>query len=91
MATFSSPDEAGTELHRLILVAVPPNRNNAKTITNAAKVMGINKATIWQWIKLNRITPSRAKDIVAMAKIGTAEGQPGRVTLDQLHPFVYAS
>jgi len=83
MATFLSPNEAGTELHRLILVAVPPNPEGAKTITHAAKCMGINKATIWQWIKLDRIPPTRAREIVEMGQ--------GRVSLDQLHRFVYAS
>jgi hypothetical protein len=90
MATFHSPDEAQTELHRLILVAVPPDKNGAKTIIHAAKTLGINKATIWNWIKLDRITPARAKEIVAMGRIDQPEGADGRVSLDQFHPFVYA-
>lgn len=81
MATYSSPDDAAKEIHRLLLVAVPVNEHGNKTILHLAKLLKVSKATIWRWIELERIPPDRAKKVVDLSE--------GRVSLDDFHRFVY--
>lgn len=82
MAVYSSPDQATNELHRLFLVAVPENSLGNKTITHYSELAGVSKAVIWKWIKNGRLPPAQARKLVEVSE--------GRVSLDQLHRFVYA-
>jgi hypothetical protein len=68
-------------LHELLLAAAPPNDYGRKTIMHLAEVLEVSKATIWHWIKKDFLPPERATQIVVIAD--------GRVTLDELHRFVY--
>lgn len=73
--------ENRSELHELLLRAVPENHLGRKTVVHLSTVLGVSKATIWHWIKKDFLPPERAKQIVDISE--------GSVTLDALHRFVY--
>lgn len=81
MAAYSSPDQAENDLHRLMLTAVPPNQLGNKTITHFCELLDMSRSAVWKMIADRRLQPAVAKKIVEMSE--------GRVTLDQLHTFVY--
>ena len=96
MATYRNPEDADTKLHRLLLKAVPENPHGNKTIAHLAERIGCTRASIFNWIKDDKLTPERAVQIVEVSKRKLDEsgevvmGEP-RVTLDDLHEFVYAA
>lgn len=78
------PQDPGSQpstLHELLLRAVPENSYGRKTIMRLSEVMEVSKATIWHWIKKDFLPPDRASQVVDLSE--------GRVTLDELHRFVY--
>ena len=81
MAAYSSPEQATNALHRLILIAVPPNHLGNKTITHFCYLAETSRAAVWKMIKNLHVQPHMAMKIVEIGE--------GRVTLDQLHRFVY--
>lgn len=83
MATYKSPEQADTDLHRILLTAVPADDKGGKTIVHLAGVMGVSRASIWYWIKNQSLPAIRAAKVVEISE--------GRVSLDQLHRFVYPS
>lgn len=77
-----NPDgEHPTGLHEILLRAVPANAHGRKTILHLSKLMGVSKQVVWHWIKKDFLTPERAKQVVDLSE--------GRVSLDELHRFVY--
>lgn len=76
-----TPGPHPSELHELLLRAVPLNSHGRKTIMHLSELMSVTKATIWHWIKKDFLPPERASQVVDLAE--------GRVTLDELHRFVY--
>lgn len=83
MPAHKNRSRIDNDLHRLILDAVPPDARGDKTIVNAARTLGVSRMAVWKWLKNNRLTPNRAAQIVAMSE--------GRVSLKDLHRFVYGS
>lgn len=83
MATYTSPEDADTELHRLLLRAVPENKHGNKTISHLATMLECTRATIFNWINDEKLPALRAKQIVDLSE--------GHVTLDDFHKFVYAA
>lgn len=81
MAAYSSPEQATNDLHRLILVAVPPNKLGNKTIMHFCDLLGMSRSAVWKMIKNLKVQPQTARKIVEISE--------GRVTIDQLHRFVY--
>lgn len=77
------------ELHRLLLKAVPENAHGNKTISHLAGLIPCRRWSVNKWIRANKLTPSKATRIVEIAGIGVPDGQPPRVTIEELHPFVY--
>lgn len=82
-----SPPENG--LHRLLLRAVPANEHGNKTISHLAKLVPVRRWSVNKWLKNQRIAPDRATRIVEIGRIGVPEGEPGRVSLEEFHPYVY--
>lgn len=95
MPTYDRPEDAESELHQLLLTAVPENDHGNKTLNNLAKVMSLSKWAIRKWINNNKIPPERAKQIVEISKIQgyDEDGKPivgeARVELTDFHKFVY--
>lgn len=95
MPTYKSPEDADSELHRLLLRAVPENEHGNKTILHLADLMGVNRWSINKWIKKQRLGPDRALQVVEISRITgyTEGGKPilgePRVTRDDFDPFVY--
>lgn len=77
----ASAENEQLTLHQLLLVAVPANEAGRKTVMHLSHVLGVSKATIWHWIKKDFLPPDRAVQIVGISE--------GRVSLDELHRFVY--
>lgn len=83
MATYTNPEDAEKELHRLLLRAVPENQHGNKTISHLASLLECTRATIFNWINDDKLPAHRAKQVVELSE--------GRVTLDDFHKFVYAA
>lgn len=90
MPTFYKPEDATDDLTRLILKAVPENERGNKTLNHACKILKVTKWAMRKWINAQKISPERAMQIVEMGRIGVKRKKdPGRVSLEELHPFVY--
>lgn len=89
MPLFSTPEQAENPLTRLMLRAVPENEHGNKTLTHLAHLIGVRRWSLQKWIIQQKIPPERAAKIVEIGKMGEPEGSPGRVTLEEFHPFVY--
>lgn len=96
MPTYHNPEDAGNPLTRLLLKAVPENEHGNKTIAHLAKLLPCTRATVFNWITDQKLPPHRATQIVDVSKITGYDkkgkpilGEP-RVSLDDLHQFVYA-
>ena len=88
-------------LHALLLLAAPtakaaaertPRKDAAgelilpkfpqrRSISTLARALGVPAWTIYLWVKKGRLTPVRAKQVVEISE--------GRVTADDIRPFVY--
>lgn len=89
MPVFNDKRQPQSELHQLLLRAVPPNGHGNKTILHLASLIPCRRWSVIKWINADKIPPARAKRIVEISKIGEPEDSPGRVTIEELHPFVY--
>lgn len=81
MPTYSAPEAADNPLLRLLLLAVPKNQHGNKTILHLADLLGVNKWSVWKWVRAQKIPPERALAIVELSE--------GRVKIEDFHPFVY--
>lgn len=81
MPTYQKPEDATSELHQLLLRAVPVNSHGNKTLNHLAKTLKVTKWAIRKWINNDRISPTRAMQIVGIAE--------GRVSLKDFDRFVY--
>lgn len=77
-------------LHDLLLGLAPtaqevgiatgnPERRSIRTL---ARKLGLTPWAVYVWIKKGKLPAARASELVALF--------PDRVTLEQLHPFVYS-
>ena len=96
MPVFRNPEDAPTELQRLLLRAVPENKFGNKTIDFLAELIPVNRWSVRKWITNDRIPPERVLRIVEISKITgfTKKGKPivgseARVTRQEFDPFVY--
>lgn len=81
MAYHKDPMTVENQMHRLLLIASPPDAEGRKTISTLARKLGVSRGTVWKWIELGRIPPRRAVDVVDISE--------GRVTLADFARFVY--
>lgn len=91
MAHYARPEDAETKLHQLLLKTVPKNEHGNKTISHLAALVPCTRATVFNWINNERLSPERAARLVEIGKMDVPEGEPGRVSLDDFHEFVYPS
>jgi hypothetical protein len=89
MPVFTNPEDADNDLARLMLRAVPENEHGNKTLTHLASLIPVRRWSLQKWIMKQKLPPERAARIVEIGKIGVPKGKPGRVTLEEFHPFVY--
>jgi hypothetical protein len=76
-------------LHGLLLKAVPPSEHGNRAISHLAKLIPVRRWSVNKWLKKNKIPPDRALRIVEIGLIDVEEGQPGRVKIEDFHPYVY--
>lgn len=93
MPTYHQPEDVESELHRLLLTAVPPNEHGNKTILHLAERMEVNRWSITKWIRKEKIPPERVLQLVEIGKIGEKPGRDGevksRVKREDFDRFVY--
>lgn len=88
MPTYNETNMPGG-LHGLLLRAVPPSDHGNKAISHLAKLIPVRRWSVNKWLKQQRISPERAMRIVEISKIGEPFGAPGRVSIEEFHPYVY--
>ncbi len=81
MPTYKNPEDAESDLHKLLLRAVPKNKLGNKTLTELARLTHLSKWGIRKWINNDKITPERAQQIVKLSE--------GRVKIEDFHQYVY--
>ena len=81
MPVYHDPEDAPSELQRLLLLAVPVNQHGFKSISHLAKLLGLSRWAIQKWIVSEKIPPNRAVQVVDLAE--------GRVSLADFSRFVY--
>lgn len=81
MPVYHDPEDAPTELQRLLLLAVPRNKHGYKSIDHLAKLMKLSRWAIQKWIINNRIPPKRAVQVVDLSE--------GRVSLGDFSRFIF--
>jgi len=92
MPVYREDTQPDNELHRILLRAVPTNRFGNKSIATLAELIPCRRSAVNKWIKGGKLTPDKALRIVEIGKIrepGEPTGFPGRVRIEELHPFVY--
>lgn len=76
--------EEQTELHKLLLRLVPKERRDKpRVMFEIADMLGCTRATVYNWIKDDKLPAHRAKQIVDLSD--------GTITIAKLHKFVYAA
>lgn len=88
MPTYSLPENAPNDLHRLLLKCVPPNEHGNKTISHLATIYPLRRWSINKWLRDGRIPANRVKRLIEISAIEAPDGKP-RATLEEFHPFVY--
>lgn len=95
MVAYDNPQEAVNPLTRLLLTAVPPDKEGMHTITHLADLMGMSRQGIHKWTKQGWLPPERVMQIVEISKIekirkngSWVKGEP-RVSREDFHDFVY--
>lgn len=81
MPVYHDPQDAPSELQRLLLTAVPVNVHGYKSIDHLARLMKISRWAIQKWIVNNRIPPQRAVQVVNLSE--------GRVSLGDFSRFIF--
>jgi hypothetical protein len=81
MPTYKKPEDADSELHMLLLRAVPENPLGNKTLNHLARTIKVTKWAIRKWINQERIPPTRVVQVVGISE--------GRVTSKDFDRFVY--
>lgn len=89
MPTYSESNPPENGLHRLLLRAVPPSEHGNKAISHLAKLIPVRRWSVNKWLKNQKLPPDRAMRIVEISKIGEPFGAPGRVSIEEFHPYVY--
>ena len=89
MPIYNETNQPEGKLHSLLLRAVPPNDLGNKTISHLAHLIPCRRWSVNKWIMAGRLSPAKALRIVEISTIGEPEGSPGRVSIEDLHPFVY--
>lgn len=81
MPVFHDPQDAPSELQRLLLEAVPRNSHGFKSLNHLARMMNVSRWAIQKWIVNNRIPPKRAVQVVDLSE--------GRVSLGDFSRFIF--
>lgn len=89
MPTYNENNLPENGLHRLLLRAVPPSEHGNKAISHLAKLIPVRRWSVNKWLRNQKISPDRALQIVEIGRIGVPDGEPGRVSLEEFHPYVY--
>lgn len=89
MPVYADDRQPENELHKLLLKAVPLNNHGNKSLYHLAKLMECRRWSIYKWITAQKLSPARATQLVEIGKLGVPDDQPGRVTIEEFHPFVY--
>ena len=89
MPVYATPDDAPSDLHRLLLVATPENEHGNRSILGLAKLMKIDRRSIGKWVKRGRVPPERVIQIVEIGKTGEPRSPGGRVKREEFDRFVY--
>lgn len=90
MVAYSSPDEAQSELGRLLLLAVPENKFGRKTYTHLAKELGYTRQGIQRWLDNDRVPPHKVGELVRLGRLDRDGKQlpESRVSMEDFLPFV---
>jgi len=91
MPTYTESHQPESELHKLLLRAVPESEHGNKAISHLAKLIPVRRWSVNKWLKSQKLPPDRAMRIVEISKIGEPLGAPGRVSIEEFHPYVYKS
>ena len=89
MPTYNENNLPENGLHQLLLRAVPPSEHGNKAISHLAKLIPVRRWSVNKWLRNQKISPDRALRIVEIGRIGVPDGEPGRVSLEEFHPYVY--
>lgn len=81
MPVFKTPEEGNTPLHKVLLRAVPENEHGNQTLTELARLLGIERYSVQKWLKAQHVPARRVKRIIEISN--------GQVTEQDLSPFVY--
>ena len=68
-------------LHELLITACPPDEKGRRSIAILAQAVGVNRASVYLWMKQRKLPPERAAAVVDVSD--------GRVNLRDFDPFVY--
>lgn len=68
-------------MHDLLLRACPPDENGIVSIPILADHLGCEAATLYRWMKVERIPPARVVEIVEISG--------GRVERDEFDAYVF--
>lgn len=83
MPLFPTPDDAPDGLTRLMLLAVPEDRNGHKTLVHLSSLIGVSVWGMRKWINAQTIPARRAMDIVRISH--------GRVRIEDFHEYIYGT
>lgn len=90
MPTYTDENQPDSELHKLLLRAVPVNAHGNKSIAHLASLIPCRRWAVNKWIVAGKLSPARATRIVEIGKIDCPDPN-GRVKIEEFHPFVYKS
>ena len=93
MPVYSKENQPESELHKLLLRAVPANEHGNKSIANLADLIPCRRWSVNKWIIAGKLSPDKAMRVVEIGKMGEPEDADGcvvgRVKIEEFHPFVY--
>lgn len=83
MPVIREPENADiSQLQKLLLKAVPEDKNGYKTVVHLAELLGVSRWAVQKWIVKNKISPDRASQIVDLSD--------GRVSLADFSRYYYS-
>jgi hypothetical protein len=88
MVAYNKPEDAPTELGKLLLKAVPPNKEGRKTFEHLAKLLKVSRIALQKWKVNDRVPAARVKRLVEIGAIGQSGGS-SRVSVKDFEKFVY--
>ena len=91
MVAFNSPEEAPTELGRLLLTTVPENEFGRKTLTHLASLIPMTRMGVTKWVSQQRVPADKVDRLVEIGQMDSGGNlcEQGRVSRADFEPFVY--